>query len=329
MIELQLKLLGDRVRNQAFFDALKRVIKKGETTISDIGSGTGFLSFLAEQLGAKDCYLYEYDEEILRLSRQIGRANSMKNCHFIHGHSAEVKKPVRTDVVVSETLGNFALEENIIENIEGAKRFLKQGGVVIPCGIEQFIAPVVTPRIWDEINIFDDVEFDLDLSLAKKSVLNNMFVYRIRPDELLQQKNKVAPTLRRGVNDVASLRLGLVGQKWDIIDLTKHNSSIRTGAAKWNIEKDVTVYGFCVWWNCELVPGVNLSTSPFKSPTHWDQIFLPLLQPLRAQKGDSIEITLKSDSRYEVGIRVAWETRLIKNGKKLAACVKMDTNLSP
>ena len=50
MIELQRKLMGDKVRNDAFHKALKKVIVPGRSVVADIGSGTGFLSFLAEDL---------------------------------------------------------------------------------------------------------------------------------------------------------------------------------------------------------------------------------------------------------------------------------------
>src|SRR5438874_1507214 len=105
MIEFHRQMLGDRVRNQAFHDALKRVIKPG-MTMTDIGAGTGVLSFMALKLGAKDCYLYEYGD-ILRIAKEIAKQNKIEGCHFIARHSSEEKKPVKTDIVVSETLGNF------------------------------------------------------------------------------------------------------------------------------------------------------------------------------------------------------------------------------
>ena len=55
MLELQRKLLGDRGRNAAFRKALKTAIAPGKSVVLDLGSGTGFLSFLAERLGAKEC----------------------------------------------------------------------------------------------------------------------------------------------------------------------------------------------------------------------------------------------------------------------------------
>jgi predicted RNA methylase len=36
------------------------------------------------------------------------------------------------DIVISETLGAFALEENIIENMREGKRVLKPKGTLIP-----------------------------------------------------------------------------------------------------------------------------------------------------------------------------------------------------
>ena len=51
-----------RVRNAAFHEALARVIRKGETTVADIGTGTGFLGFLAAKLGAKRVDMYETAE---------------------------------------------------------------------------------------------------------------------------------------------------------------------------------------------------------------------------------------------------------------------------
>lgn len=296
MIELQLKLLGDRLRNRAFADALKKVIVPGNTVLSDIGSGTGYLSFLASRFGAKECYLYEYDQAILHLSEQLAKKNKVKNCHFIGKHSADVKRGVASDVIVSETLGNYALEENIIENMEDSKRFLKLGGTLIPGRVEQFIAPFTSPRLMKEIDIFDQVDERFDWDLVRKGVLGNMFVYRVKPEDLLK-----ASALR-----------------WDDVDFSTKQSSIRKREVSWKIEESATVYGFAIWWVAELVPGVTLSTSPFDAPTHWDQIYLPLLKPLQLGKGDQLRVELKSDSRYEVGIRLQWKvTHLDSKGKVL------------
>lgn len=303
MIELQLKLLADKMRNRAFYEAFKKIIRRGETVVCDIGSGTGFLSFLASKLGAKKCVLYEYSD-LIELSRDTAGLNDIQNCEFIQKHSAQAKNGPLVDVLVSETLGNFALEENIIENIENAKRFLKPMGTILPCALSQFAAPVVSSRIFKKIDIFEQIGFDIDFSPVRQAALNNMFVYKIEPADLMTGKN--------------------ISQKWDEINFYKKNKSLRQGVCKWQIEKDTTVYGFAVWWEAILVPGIKISTSPFEPKTHWDQIFLPLLEPLKCKKNDSIALTLKSDSRYEVGVRVEWKASLKRAGKTIEK-VEMDT----
>ena len=61
-IEYHRTLIADRVRNQAFHDALARVIRRGETTVADIGAGTGLIGLMAAKLGAREVILYETAE---------------------------------------------------------------------------------------------------------------------------------------------------------------------------------------------------------------------------------------------------------------------------
>jgi SAM-dependent methyltransferase len=294
MIELHRKLLGDHPRNQAFYDALKKVIMPGESIVADIGSGTGFLSFLASALGAKECYLYEFSD-VLELSRALAKANRITNCHFIPMHSTQAKRPPKADVVISETLGNYALEENIIETLNDAHRFLKPGGAIIPHGLTQFVAPVTSPRMYDEINVWDKVGFDLNLSLAKTVCMNNMYVRAVEPADLLP--------------DSATC--------WDTIDFTKKNASKRSAKLSWKVSTPQTVYGFCLWWESQLLPGVSISTSPFKPRTHWDQIYLPVVEPIKLAKDEIVTLDIRSDSRISVKINLEWDVTAGKTTQKL------------
>ena len=173
-IEYHRTLIADRVRNDAFEAALRGVIKKGVTTVADIGAGTGLLALMAAKLGAREVFLYE-TAEVAGVAAKILKANGARNCHLIPCHSTEMVDPPKVDVVVSETLGNYALEEHIIETLADAKkRFLKPGGVIIPRRIEQFVAPVVSDRIQREFAAWDATGFDL--SVARAMSLNNIYV---------------------------------------------------------------------------------------------------------------------------------------------------------
>ncbi len=295
IIEFHRNILADKVRNTAFHQALQKVIKPGQSIVADIGSGTGFLGFLASQLGAKAVYLYEYSP-ITKLSQKLARLNHIQHCHFLQSHSSKVAKPVPVDILVSETLGNYAYEENIIETIENAKRFLKPGGIIIPQRVEQFVAPVISPRFYQELASWDDVGFDLDFSLAKEMTLNNLYVRRFQATDILAQDAKP--------------------QRWDELDFYRKNKSVRSGTAQWSVRQDVTLYGFAVWWSCELIDGVTLSTSPLDNQTHWEQLYFPVLSPLLVGSGDKVMITFESDTRYSVGVNVKWHiTVQHKNGE--------------
>lgn len=288
-IEFHRTLIGDRHRNKAFYEALKRVIKPGVTTIADLGSGTGLLGFYAAKLGAKDVYFYEYSPA-LKLSQKLAKANSLRRCHFIRANSRAVSDPVPVDVVVSETLGNYAYEENIIENLADARRFLKPGGILIPQHIAQFVAPVVTSRHYDELCVWDDVGANLDFGLARDMSLNNMYVRTLAARDLL--------------DNAASAK------RWDAVDLSKKAASLRRGEARWTLTRDTTVYGFALWWECRLLEGISLSTSPLAPKSHWEQLYCPVREPVAAHAGDELAIALTSDSRFEVGASVKWEISL-------------------
>src|SRR5215210_1250312 len=127
-IEYHRTLLADRVRNAAFHAALRQAIVKGKSTVADIGAGTGFLGFLAAKLGARRVDLYE-TAEVAEVARRLLRHNRLANCRIAEIHSTDVTDPDRVDVVVSETLGNYPFEENLIDALNDARaRFLAPGG---------------------------------------------------------------------------------------------------------------------------------------------------------------------------------------------------------
>lgn len=301
-IELHRKLLSDAPRNQAFFAALKAHITPGKTTVADIGAGTGFLSFLARQLGAAECTLIDYTDT-LDLAIQLARANKIDGLQFIKAHSAELKRPAKVDLVVSETLGNYALEENLLETVIDARRYLKKNGAIIPCALKQFVAPVLSPRLQREIDIWPDVGFGVNLDAARTVSLNNMYVRTITAEDLGGDESRA--------------------KCWDDLNLRPEAnapSSLRRCALHWSaktLPAGATVYGWALWWQAELSPGIFLATTPSAPRTHWEQVYLPLVQPQAVASGETIELSISSDTRSEVGLNVAWRTRRLLDGKAL------------
>jgi len=296
-IEYHRTLIADRVRNEAFGRALASVIKRGETTVADIGAGTGLLALMAVRLGAREVFLYEA-AEVAGVAAKALKANRARNCHLFPCHSTEMVDPPKVDVIVSETLGNYAFEEHIIETLADARRrFLKPGGTLIPRRVEQFVAPVIGDRIHRELGAWDETGFDL--SAAKAMSLNNIYVRTIPEKELLDA--------------------GASAVMWDAIDFAADNRASRKGEVSWKLKTSATIYGFATWWTAELAPGIVLSTAPGAPRTHWEQLYFPLLSPIEAKAGETVGIALRSRTSPEAGTHVVWTaTRRDGKGREVA-----------
>jgi len=291
-IEFHRRMLADRVRHEAFRAALQRVIRRGESTVADIGAGTGVLAFFARELGAREVWLYD-PGPALGLAEVVAARNGIDGLHFVPARSLEVADPPRTDVVVAEVLGNFAYEEDVLETLRDAQRFLVPGGTLIPQSIVQWAAPVITDRFERDLKSWRDVGFGLDWSDAERITRNNMYVFAIEPKDLLEG----------------------TGASWDTLDFNGPIDSRRSGTVSWRLAESRTIYGFALWWECTLAPNVVLSTSPYAPRTHWDQIYLPLLEPLRVTAGDEVALTLTSETGgAEGGIEAHWTTRHERRG---------------
>jgi protein arginine N-methyltransferase 1 len=294
-IEFHRRMLADRVRHDAFRAALEQAIRPGQSTVADIGAGTGILAFFARQLGAREVWLYD-PGPALGLAEAVAARNGIDGLHFVPARSLDVDDPPLADVVVAEVLGNFAYEEDVLETLRDARRFLKPGGTLIPQSIVQWAAPVTSDRFERDLASWHSVGFGLDWSDAERMTRNNMYVFAIEPGDLL-----AAPAA-----------------SWDALDFSGAIDSRRGGTATWRLAADTPIYGFALWWACTLARGIELTTSPGSPRTHWDQIYLPLLTPVAGCAGDEIVLSVVSETGgTESGIEVRWTVEQKRAGAEL------------
>ena len=170
-------------------------------------------------------------------------------------------------------------------------RHLKRDGVLIPDRVQQFVGPVVAPRLRDELTAWDRVGFGLDLGPARDMSLNNVYIRQIRPAEILGG--------------------GKTPICWDDVDFTVANRLARTGDASWTVTKATTVYGLGVWWTASLADTVQLSTSPLSEPTHWEQLFFPAFEPLELAAGETLKAEIRTKSTHDQGTDIAWGLAIV------------------
>lgn len=303
-IEYHRTLIADHVRNSVLYDALKAVIVPGQTTVADIGAGTGLLGLMAARLGAKEVYLYE-TAEVAGVAEQVIAASGFENCWLMPCHSSEMQEPPKVDVIISETLGNYAFEEDMIATLNDARdRFLNPGGLILPSRVQQFVAPVVGPRLDDELRVWEKTGemYGLDLSLPESMSLNNAYVRRIQSHELHSPE----------------------GVMWDSLDFCAQGDAQRSGEAEWAIASQIKVFGFAVWWVADFGEGFSLSTGPEAPETHWEQLYFPLEDALELEAGQRLRFELQSISSPEAGTHLAWSGAQLDRQGEVVACRTMD-----
>jgi protein arginine N-methyltransferase 1 len=310
-IEYHRTLIADEGRVAAFEKALAKVIRKGETVVADIGTGSGVLAMIAAKLGARKVIAYEF-AEVGALAQRLIKLNKLRNIELIPARSTEIIEPERADVVVSETLGNYALEEFLVETMnDAAARHLKPGGTLIPGKVDQVVCPVIAPRCREELVAWERIGRGLDFGPARNMSLNNAYVRTFPAAELLDR--------------------GRTAVTWDRVDCHVRNRFARKGTGEWKIQEPVSVYGLAVWWSAELVPGVVLSTSPLAAPTHWEQLFLPALEPIALKASETLVVEVRSRSSEEGGTDIAWRFRVrtAKGKERLVQDLSLDKGFLP
>ncbi|MGB5528001.1 MAG: 50S ribosomal protein L11 methyltransferase, partial [Gemmatimonadota bacterium] len=101
-------MLADRVRTQAYTEALRQAVTPG-CTVLEIGTGTGLFAMLARRMGAGRVFAVEVLDTI-DLAPQVAQANGIaEGIEFIKGFSTRMELPVKADVLVSDLRGTLPL----------------------------------------------------------------------------------------------------------------------------------------------------------------------------------------------------------------------------
>ena len=276
-------LLADPNRNRAFYRALKECIT-ADSTVLDIGSGTGIWAITAARLGAKRVVAVEKDELLIPIIRTLLRENGVeKKVEIVTTDSRQLKLRERFDVIISETIGNQGFEEDIAPIMADArKRFLKPNGKMIPSAV-RLIAAAARIKTYSKnlpagislkAGFFEALNLNIPIVLLNKSRLKIL--------------SKPKP--------VVEVDLMKINTPPDFSNLT----------ARWKIDDLSQVNCFAVWADMTLGKNMSLSTIDTMS---WSPIIYRI-KPLNEERGE-IEFTLNlSDKNHH------WSIALSKTGGK-------------
>lgn len=289
-------MLGDHVRMEAYKRAIHEVVKQGDV-VADIGTGSGILASFAVQAGARKVYAIERDgiiEEAERLAKVSGLE---KKIIFLKGRSDRVEIPEKVDVITSELIGFFGLEENLHQfKINARDRFLKPGGRLVPEWLELCLVPVESKALWEKnVGLWSKNDDGLDLSPVRHYAVSQRYVTDCSTDTL----QLAAPFVTSRIDFYGIKEIPFVFQ------------------GEFLIKESEKLHGVVGYFRAGLSSSVVLSTSPEEPITHWAQTFFPMEETVSVREGDEVSCTIKAIPQMDT-VFWEWRTHVYRKGEKIA-----------
>jgi precorrin-6B methylase 2 len=290
--DIHRRMVGDIVRTRAFQASVAATVRAGDVVL-DVGAGSGILSLFAARAGAARVYAVERIAEAAELARRLGAANGMSSViSVIEAEAEEVVLPEAVDVLVSEWLGAYGVDENMLGPVLSARdRCLAPGGRLIPAAVTAWIAPV-EHEAGREAVAFHGLTYGLDLSPLAP----------FHPDEVVWIPAGVDRGALRAepqplwTTDCATMPAARARQPY-AADLTFR----LTGRG---------VNGLVTWFEAEMPGTEPLSNAPGWPATHWGQFLFPLATVHEARAGDSLAVGFHNVPWGAYGSHHIWAARL-------------------
>lgn len=274
-------LLLDRVRCSAFQAALASVVKP-EDTVLDVGAGTGILSIFAAQAGARKVYAVERTR-IAHTATAVVEANGLSDrVEVIQGEMEAVDLPSQVDVIVSEWLGGFGVDELLIPVLIARDRWLKHGGTLVPNLVTAWMAPAWDVDIASVMQFLGNDPYGVRLDLLSHHTAEEVFYGR---HHIGQNELRAEPTpLWR--TDVLAYSLEEAKRPYE-------------ASVSFEINRPGRLNGLALWFTAELAPGISLTCAPEGPLTHWGRTICPFKRSIDAKLGTTVDVrfTCEPDNR--------------------------------
>lgn len=283
LLEYHGHMLSDAPRVAAFREALEATVTPGARVL-DIGTGTGILAMLAARAGAGRVDAVEVSE-VIEIARQLVETNELRTQVRLHQQlSYHLMLPERADVLVTETLGNFGLEEGILGVALDARfRLLKPGARIIPGKVRLFAAPLELEPEHRKVAVWGREVEGIDLSPLGTEAASLLWYVRYPASAHL----------------AAPAPLGEV----DLHTVTEPRFA---GAVEVELSRAGTLHGFGGTFEAEIAPGRVLGNDPSGDATHWRQVFFPLPEPWTLEAGARVRFEVEMEDN---GGRWRWSMR--------------------
>lgn len=286
-------MLADDVRMCRYADAIAEVVRPDDVVL-DIGTGSGILALLCWKKGARRVYAVEAGsiiEDAERLAKHNGAGESIQ---FVRGLSSLIDLPEKVDVIVSEILGTFGLQERVLEYVSDAKqRFLKPEGRLIPSRLELCLVPVQADEAWNDITATWRRDlYGVDFSPIREHATSRTYVMDCSKHTLLARPARIA--------------------EWDFYEVSKA-ADVFSFSATFTTENNGPLNGLVGFFTASLSEDNELTNSPEAPLTSWYQMFFPLADPVGVRQGDTVICRLNLKPYGPDGYW-NWSVKVVRDG---------------
>lgn len=272
-------MAADSVRMSLYKKAIFDTVKSGDIVI-DAGAGTGLLSVYAAMAGAEKVYAVEGTSIASYIYEVAKRNNVSEKIEVIKGDFSKIITPEKADVIISEPLGSFVLNEGIMPDfVKCVKNNLKEGGLTIPSA------------------------YSLQGATLNKEAAKKYFSF-------IKDNNGIDLTFfdefvtKRALDSVSVDPSGIIEE------FTLGSFEIKEDPAlnkrTFDLELSSPFDAVALWFKATLSSTVVLSTAPYEPDTHWKQVLLPV-KSISYNEKLSINISYMPENRRKLLFHVRSE----------------------
>jgi SAM-dependent methyltransferase len=277
VLDYHLSMLLDTARINSYRRAIEASVKPGDVVV-DIGCGTGVLTFMACEAGAKKVYAIE-GGPVIEAARELAINNGFADrIEFLSGWSIDVGIPEPADVLITETIGNAGLDEGIIAwTVDARQRLLRPGAVLLPQRLRLWVAAAESFEGHALVSDWLAPELPYNYVAAHRRATRTLWFTDITPSHLLGQPELAAD-----------------------VDLTTALNETITSSGQLRVDRYGTLHGLACWFDSLLCAGVTVDNSPPREGSSWSQGFMPLAEPMAVSAGDqfSWELSVSADGEH-------------------------------
>jgi len=276
------RLLSDVNRIESFKQAIEKCVSPNSTVV-DIGSGTGILAAYAARKTKKTVYAIEYYKFGINLATKIIDNNyTYSNISLVNNSSYATSIQDPLDILITETIGQIGPEENIVEICYDFKRR----------------HPSIKKLIPSKLNIYAEFIYSLKGIQFLESIKNDYFSASL-PDYQFQSINMdlhntlASIVMQTDISDAKAIQDRIMLAEYDL-----GQTNYSTFSVSIPIQKNYNDALIHLYFEANLGENISLS-SRFTEQNHWKHSIFPV-----AHGKSNVNIEYTSGSEF---INITWK----------------------